>query len=130
MVLALAATYLLVAFLALYPALVGWLLRRFFSHRPAIALLLAAPALWVLAEWLRSWLFTGFPWLNLGYSQLDLPLAGFMPLLGVYGVSWLVVLLAGLLTLALLRTSWQQRTAAIAAGVAIILLANAGNERR
>ncbi|MCS3904125.1 apolipoprotein N-acyltransferase [Methylohalomonas lacus] len=130
MVLALAATYLLVAFLALYPALVGWLLRRFFSHRPAIALLLAAPALWVLAEWLRSWLFTGFPWLNLGYSQLDLPLAGFMPLLGVYGVSWLVVLLAGLLTLTVLRTSWQRRTAAIAAGVALVLLAAAVNERR
>ncbi len=55
------------------------------------------PAGWALAEWLRSWLFTGFPWLNLGYTQIDSPLAGYAPLLGVYGLSWLTALSAGLL---------------------------------
>ncbi len=59
--------------------------------------LLVFPALWVLLEWLRGWLLTGFPWLNAGDSQVDGPLAGYVPLLGVYGVSLLVALSAGLL---------------------------------
>ena len=59
--------------------------------------LLIFPAIWVLLEWLRGWLLTGFPWLNAGDSQVDGPLAGYVPLLGVYGVSLLVALSAGLL---------------------------------
>jgi apolipoprotein N-acyltransferase len=59
--------------------------------------LAAFPAAWALAEWVRSWLFTGFPWLNLGYSQIDSPLSGFAPIVGVYGVGWLTALSAGLL---------------------------------
>jgi apolipoprotein N-acyltransferase len=51
-------------------------------------------------EWVRGWLFTGFPWLSLGYSQIDSPLNGFAPLLGVYGVSWMTVLTASLLAYA------------------------------
>lgn len=123
--LALAATYLLVAFLALYPAVIGWLLRRFFSAQPALALIVAAPALWTLSEWLRSWLLSGFPWLNAGYSQLDTPLAAFMPLAGVYAVSWLVVLLSGLLTAVLWLSSWHQRCAALI-GVAVIAFSAIG----
>ena len=50
--------------------------------------LVLLPALWTLAEWMRGWLFTGFPWLALGYSQVpSSPLAGYAPVLGVYGVS-------------------------------------------
>ncbi len=59
--------------------------------------LLIFPALWVLLEWLRGWFLTGFPWLNAGDSQVEGPLAGYVPLLGVYGVSLLVALSAGLL---------------------------------
>jgi apolipoprotein N-acyltransferase len=62
--------------------------------------LLVFPALWVLLEWIRSWLFTGFPWLAVGYSQVPLsPLAGYAPLLGVFGVSFFCALSAGLLSL-------------------------------
>ncbi len=72
------------------------------------ALLLLFPALWGLSEWLRGWLFTGFPWLNLGYSQSDSPLAGYAPLLGVYGLSLLLVLCSGLLVWLLLnRHQWK-----------------------
>jgi apolipoprotein N-acyltransferase len=45
------------------------------------------PALWVLLEWLRGWALSGFPWLGLGYAFIDTPLAGWAPLLGVYGVT-------------------------------------------
>jgi apolipoprotein N-acyltransferase len=46
------------------------------------------PLLWALVEWVRGWIFTGFPWLALGYSQVPYsPLAGIAPLFGIYGVS-------------------------------------------
>ena len=60
----------------------GWLISRLSHGEPAL-LLFVAPAAWVLAEWVRSWILTGFPWLALGYGQIDLPLAGWAPLLGV-----------------------------------------------
>jgi len=108
LVLALLATYLLVAFLALYPAITGWLLCRWCSAHPLLALVIAAPALWVLSEWLRSWFLTGFPWLNLGYSQIETPLAGFAPLVGVYGVSWISMIVAGLLATLLLQPCYRR----------------------
>lgn len=83
--------------MALYPALLGWLLTRGLPKIHAVKLLLIIPAGWVLMEWLRGWLFTGFPWLTLGYSQIDSPLRGFAPLLGVYGVSWVTVFIASAL---------------------------------
>ena len=99
--LSVAVMLLLVAFLALFPALMAWALARA-ARMPAGRFLVAMfPAAWTLTEWVRSWLLTGFPWLNLGYSQVDGPLLGFAPLLGVYGVSWLVALSGGLLVWAL-----------------------------
>ena len=92
------ATALYCAYLALFPALVGSLQARLGAVRPC-ASSCSFPALWMLAEWLRGWLLTGFPWLAAGYSQIDTPLAGFAPLLGVYGVSFALVLLAGLIVL-------------------------------
>lgn len=98
-------TGLFIVFLALFPALLGYLIKRFFSATtPSIMLLLVMPAGWVMAEWIRGWFLTGFPWLLLGYSQIDQPLGGFAPLLGVYGVSWAVAVTSGLL-LALLVDS-------------------------
>ncbi len=93
---------LFILVMSAYPALLGYLLRRYLPARGWGAAAGALPAGWLLAEWLRGWLFSGFPWLNLGASQIDGPLAGYLPLLGEYGASWLVALSAGLL-LALLR---------------------------
>ncbi len=59
-----------------------------FAPAGGVRLTLAFPAAWVLTEWVRGWMFTGFPWLALGYSQSPGgPLAGYAPLLGAYGVS-------------------------------------------
>lgn len=95
--------------LALYLALLGWVLTRFFPNNSPSKILLILPATWTLTEWLRGWLFTGFPWLNLGYSQIDSPLNGFAPLLGVYGVSWMTVFTASLLVYAfnLKKQAWR-----------------------
>lgn len=111
-------TFLLVAFLALYPALAGYLGRRL-SDKPAIMLLLCLPAAWTLAEWLRGWLLTGFPWLGIGYSQIDNVLVNIAPVMGVYAVSWIVCFMASLLVL-FVSTGNKQKPA-IVVTLAIII---------
>ncbi|WP_018983923.1 apolipoprotein N-acyltransferase [Salinimonas chungwhensis] len=80
----------LCSYLALFPALAFFLTKRFFT--PAMWPMVL-PGLWFLAEWLRSWVLSGFPWLSLGYSQLNSPLSGWLPVIGETGVTALVVLL-------------------------------------
>ena len=92
----------LVLVMALYPAVLGYLLTRMLPVRSWLILVAAFPAGWVLTEWLRGWLFTGFPWLTIGTSQIDSTLAGFAALLGNYGMGWVTALSAALV-LALLR---------------------------
>ncbi|GAB4356869.1 MAG: apolipoprotein N-acyltransferase [Immundisolibacter sp.] len=112
------ATAVLVAYLALFPAL-GLLLARRLGRRRA-AFLLAAPGALGLAEWLRGWLLTGFPWLAPGYSQIDSPLGAYAPLAGVAGVGLAVLALAA--ALAWLSTGARCRWPA----VAVLVLLPAG----
>ena len=86
-------TFLFAAGLALVFSLPFGLLGRYFHNNP-LAMPLAFPALWLLGEWLRSWLLTGFPWLYIGYSQLQTPLSGYAPVLGVFGIGLTVVITA------------------------------------
>jgi len=96
------ATLLFCAFLALFPAAAGGLAAA--TANPAVRLLLALPLAWGASEWVRGWIFTGFPWLAVGYSQVpDGPLAGFAPLVGAYGVGYLLALVAALLAWAASR---------------------------
>ncbi len=93
-----AATAAFCAFLALYPAAALGLSQRYVrSSRLRLALML--PACWTLSEWLRGTLLTGFPWLASGYAHTDGLLAGFAPLLGVYGIGLVSAILAGALAL-------------------------------
>jgi apolipoprotein N-acyltransferase len=79
-----------VAYLALYPSLFAVIMRRLFLSHGARALV-AAPLVWTTTELGRSYLFTGFPWVLLGYSQATvLPMAQLASLIGVFGVSALV----------------------------------------
>src|SRR5579883_284732 len=77
----------LIAALACFPAFVGYLTNRYFPFPNTAKLVYAFPAIWLLSEWIRSWVFTGFPWLFLGYSQTTSPLKGYAPIFSVYGVS-------------------------------------------
>ncbi len=88
---------LFIAFMACFYGLAGWLIQRFARGPDWVGPLLVLPGVWVLVEWLRGWFLTGFPWLAIGYSQIDSPLAGFAPVAGVYGVSLAAALGAGLL---------------------------------
>jgi apolipoprotein N-acyltransferase len=93
---ALGASALFVAVLALFSSGLFGLLAATFRNTPVLSrLLLFYPASWVFIEWTRDWLFTGFPWLYLGYSQIDTSFSGFAPITGVLGLSWICVLFAG-----------------------------------
>jgi apolipoprotein N-acyltransferase len=94
MSLAVVALILLCAYLSLFPALTGWLSFKWRTAPPSIWPWMVA-SLWMLSEWLRGTLFTGFPWLAVGYSQAPYGfLTGFVPIVGVYGISLLLVLSA------------------------------------
>ena len=96
---AVAALFILCTYLAIFPALSTAILGMLRFKSPMVWASVAA-ALWMLLEWLRGSLFTGFPWLTVGYSQAPFsPLAGFAPILGVYGVSLIMVFSAALLFL-------------------------------
>jgi apolipoprotein N-acyltransferase len=116
---AIGLTSLFTLFLALYPALAGWLSVRFFGGGRILKLVLVFPSAWILVEWFRGWFLTGFTWLQVGYSQIDTVLAGIAPLLGVYGVGWVAALLAGLL-LSLLYLQRKQRILAALGVVGIV----------
>ncbi len=118
--LAVGFTVLLAAVLALFPAAVGWVQAK--APLGTLRRTLAGAAAWTLAEWVRGWIFTGFPWLAAGYSQIpSSPLAGFAPLLG-----WLGVTGATLLAAAFLRAAFARRGRArwtMAGGLLLLLLA-------
>jgi apolipoprotein N-acyltransferase len=94
----------------------GWLTSRL-SHGEPWRLLLIGPAAWVFIEWLRGWILTGFPWLAHGYGQIDSPLAGWAPVLGVYGVS-LMLLISTAAILVVIMTTGKERL--IAASLVVI----------
>jgi apolipoprotein N-acyltransferase len=107
MLLALPATALFVAFLALFTALAGYAQARFPAAQ-GLRTVLVMPAGWVAVEWLRGMIFTGFPWLTLGYAHSGSPLAGYAPLFGVYGVSLVAAVSAGLLA-SLINARWSRQ---------------------
>jgi len=108
------------AFYSLFPALAGYLQGKF-QVPVLIRLMVVMPAMWVLIEWLRGIIFTGFPWLVFGYSQAAAsPLAGYAPILGVYGVS-LAVAISGALFALLWQARWSREGQAALAISAIVL---------
>jgi apolipoprotein N-acyltransferase len=116
------ATFIFCAFLAVFPALAGWLQARI-PATLAVRALLVIPATWTLMEWIRSWILTGFPWISIGYASVRWPLQGYAPLGGVFALSFITVALAGLLWLALRgprRLAWGSAfVATLAAGEAL-----------
>jgi apolipoprotein N-acyltransferase len=114
------ASFLIILFCAglslLFQVSFGWFYVRFVRALPG-GMLMGFPVTWVLAEWLRSWLFTGFPWLYLGYAHIDTPIAGWAPVVGVYGLSFICALTGICLFLA-----WRSRQAVACTTYAVIVI--------
>lgn len=101
-------TSLFVVILASYLAGLGWLVKKL-SPGDTLSVadyLLLLPVAWLGFEWFKAWAFTGFPWLELGVSQITGPLGGYVPLIGVIGASFLVALSAGLMAVCLRYRRW------------------------
>ncbi len=113
------AIMLFSAYLALYPGMAA-ALTVYLRPRGALAQGGIFAAAWLLGEWLRGVVFTGFPWLASGYTQTPpSPLSGYLPVLGVYGTGGIVALTAGILVFA----NWKRRrsaTAAVACACALV----------
>jgi apolipoprotein N-acyltransferase len=87
------ALILLVAYLSLYIGAFAYL-KIYIEEKKKVKSILLVPIIWISLEYLRSFLLSGFPWESLGYSQyLNIPLIQISELTGVYGISFLIVLL-------------------------------------
>ena len=106
----------LVAVMGLYQAALGLAVARWLPERGAVRNLVALPAAWLLVEWWRGWFLTGFSWLSLGYSQTDTWLGAFAPVIGVYGISALLLLGAGALATLAEGTARARIAAALVLG--------------
>jgi len=116
----------LVAIMAAYTAALCFVANRLWLKPGMTRDWLVLPSLWVLLEWLRGWAFSGFPWLSLGYAFIDSPLAGWAPVLGVYGVTWAAALAAtglGALSAPGVLAARQSTAAQAAAARAVALVA-------
>jgi apolipoprotein N-acyltransferase len=87
-----------VVFLSIY-IIISLLLFRFCKTKSEeFNYLFLLPSVWVIGEWLRGWVFTGFSWCDIAYTQVNnYLLQGVFPVLGSYGVSWFAVSIIGFL---------------------------------
>ncbi len=111
--LALALMLALASIMGLYHALLGYVCARWLPRTGWVRWLLGLPAAWLLVEWWRGWFLGGFSWLSLGYSQTDDWLAGFAPLTGVYGMSALLLVMAGALVTLRCGSAAERRAALV-----------------
>lgn len=102
----------LAAIMGLYHALLGYVVARWLPAGGAMRWLVALPAAWLFIEWWRGWFLSGFGWLSLGYSQTDTWLANLAPVVGVYGLSAVLLVSAGALV-ALIKGHRRTRIAAV-----------------
>ncbi|RUO59456.1 apolipoprotein N-acyltransferase [Pseudidiomarina insulisalsae] len=110
---------LLFAYLSLFPALALFLWRWLATRVHPLAYW-SLPLTWLIAESLRGWLLTGFPWLDLGYTQTDNWLSGYATWFGGTGLGLVLITIALLTVRFIERRSWQPPT--VIAGLLLLPL--------
>ena len=121
------AVFLLSLYLAVYPAAAAGLAWRWGARHgadyegPSLKFVLVFASAWIVTEWLRATLFTGFAWNPLGVALLPTPMSRLATLIGTYGLSGIAVLLAGGLV-HLHHRHWRSGAALVAAPAAAGLL--------
>jgi apolipoprotein N-acyltransferase len=105
------------AYLALFPALAGWVTVRT-TEPDSVARLVVAAAAWTLSEWLRGWLLSGFGWLSIGYAQVEAPLSGYAPIGGVLLTGFFLALTAAWLAGAI--TCFDTHRRRVMAGAVVV----------
>jgi apolipoprotein N-acyltransferase len=95
----LSLTLLFIIYFALYYGFLALGVRYVINSKSNWQILLVWPSLWVLMEWCFGHLFTGLPWLLIGYTQITSPLHVFAPIVGVYGLSFITIFMAAILVI-------------------------------
>ena len=109
---------LMITVLALFPACVAGLTVYLQANKHFnVYSVISFACLWVVSEWIRGWLFTGFPWLLIGHVHHSGPLQGILPVFGSYGASWVTILLGCLLAVIVFSKANQKIIALAAIGV-------------
>lgn len=115
-------TGLFVTFWALFPALTGYVVVKLMPKNKGPIRIMLIPIIWMLIEYVRGYLvLNGFPWLQIAYSQLETPLSGYIPLVGVYGTGFIVVL-----TTSVVVESWHTKKQLLLLTTALAVLWGAG----
>ena len=110
------STFLFSLFCASFIGIIGW----FSLHRKSNFFLI--PFIWTFFEWIKGWVFTGFPWLTMGYSQVpSSPLVGFLSIIGVYGLTLILTSLALLISLIFLNKNKRSQLLKVSV-VAVVLV--------
>ena len=120
------AVLLLSLYLAIYPALAAGLAWRW-GRGDRLAFVLLFAAAWIVTEWLRATLFTGFAWNPLGATLLPTALARLSTIVGTYGLSGVTVLVAGAILL-IFERYWKTGITLVAV-IAVASLAQIGFDR-
>ncbi|WP_434938871.1 apolipoprotein N-acyltransferase [Shewanella sp. HL-SH8] len=126
LIVSLALMAILSLYLGLYPALAGYLLNKIITPQSAsthygvltFKYLGLFPALWIVTEWLRGWVLTGFPWLWIGYSQTNGPLSELASVIGALGLSFVLAIIAGAVMLAT-----QKRVLPVLTVLSVVIIA-------
>ena len=117
----------LVGIMAAYHALLGYAVARWLPEAGLVRWVIGVPAAWVFVEWWRGWFLTGFAWLSLGYTQTDTWMAGLAPVVGVYGISALLLVCAGALVAIVLGSKRERLIAGVVFVVPWIAAASVQN---
>lgn len=116
--------FLLILYLSIYPLLFSLIQNYFFFQNDFIKIVISSPLIWHITEFLRGHLFTGFPWLQIGYSHINSPLKGLAPLFGVEGITFTSILISSIISYALIKKNIQSIILVVFFFIIMLFLSN------